>query len=102
MNFIERMKFIPHIAPVAGLRLKTNLNNMSTSHIKFRKDLNIKKGAFIISQRMQGKDNLYNIATGKIVTTKIIVIFISHKMFDAYSKIYQYCKCINKMCFVYR
>ena len=70
MNFIERMKFIPHIAPVAGLRLKTNLNNMSTSHIKFRKDLNIKKGAFIISKRMQGKDNLYNIATGKIVTTK--------------------------------
>ena len=64
------MKIAPHIAPLAGLRLKTNLNNMSTSHIKFIKELNLKRGTFIISKRMQGKDKLYNIATGKTVTTE--------------------------------
>ena len=64
------MKIAPHIAPLAGLRLKTNLNNMSTSHIKFIKELNLKRGTFIKSKRMQDKDNLYNIATGKTVTTE--------------------------------
>ena len=70
MSFIERMKVVPHISPIINQTLKTNLNNKSTSHITYNKKLNIKRGVFIKSNRMQDKNVLYNIATGETIETK--------------------------------
>ena len=70
MNFIERVKIIPYIAPMINKTLKTNLNSKSTSHIKYNKQLTIKRGTFIKSNCMQDKNILYSIATGKIVETQ--------------------------------
>ena len=39
MNFTERVKIIPYIAPSINLTLKTNLNGMSTSHINYNEKL---------------------------------------------------------------
>ena len=69
MSFIERMKVVPHIPPIINQTLKTNLNNKSTSHIAYNKKLNIKRGVFIKSNRMQDKNVLYNIATGETIET---------------------------------
>ena len=70
MNFTERVKILPYVAPLINLTLKTNLNNMSTSHIKYNEKLNVKRGTFIKSNRMQDKVVLYSIATGETITTE--------------------------------
>jgi len=70
MSFIERMRVVPHIPPIINQTLKTNLNNKSTSHIAYNKKLNIKRGAFIKSNRKQDKNVLYNITTGETIETK--------------------------------
>ena len=67
MNFTERVKILPYIAPIVNLTLKTNLNNLSTSHIKYNEKLNVKRGTFIKSNLMQDKDVLYNVATGETI-----------------------------------
>jgi len=67
MNFTERVKILPYIAPLINLTLKTNLNSLSTSHIKYNEKLNVKRGTFIKSNLMQDKDVLYNVATGETI-----------------------------------
>ena len=70
MNFIERVKIIPYIAPIINQTLKTNLNNRSTSHIAYIKELNVKHGTFIKSNCMRDKNVLYSVATGETIETK--------------------------------
>ena len=70
MNFTERVKILPYIAPSINLTLKTNLNSLSTSHIKYNEKLIVKRGTFIKSNRTQDTDVLYNVATGKTITTE--------------------------------
>ena len=69
MNFTDRVKILPYIAPIVNKTLKTNSNSLSTSHIKYNEKLNVKRGTFIKSNHMQDKDVLYNVATGKTITT---------------------------------
>ena len=70
MNFTDRVKILPYIAPIVNRTLKTNLNGFSTSHIKYNEKLNVKRGTFIKSNRVQDKDVLYSIATGETITTE--------------------------------
>ncbi len=88
MNFVERVKIIPYIAPMINKTLKTNLNNKSTSHIKYNKQLNIKHGTFIKSNRMQDKNMLYSIATGKIVETQNGIFY-----YEVYPELYTMREC---------
>ena len=70
MNFTERIKILPYIPPLINQTLKTNLNGFSTSHVKFNEKLNVKRGTFIKSNRIQDKDVLYNVVTGETITTE--------------------------------
>lgn len=67
MNYIERMKIVPHIAPAIYKTLKTNEDGMSTSHIEYKKELKIRRGTFIQSKEREKKEVLYSIATGKTI-----------------------------------
>ena len=88
MNFTERVKIIPYIAPMINQTLKTNLNNKSTSQFKYNEQLNVKHGTFIKSNRLQDKEVLYSIATGKVVETQNGVLY-----YEVYPELYTMREC---------
>ena len=60
---------------------------MSTSHIRYNKELNIKRGAFIKSNRVHKKVVLYNVATGKTIKNE------EGEFYEVYPELYTMREC---------